>query len=344
MSFFKYLKDNKKLLALYFILMSFISLTIYFDRNNRVLGSDLLYIEFVSLIIFILYLLFDYYSKKKHIKILMEFQKSKDKTPILPPPIESKDEIYTLIINDIYNDYLEKLDLITSDASENQEFMTSWVHEIKTPITTSKLLMDTCTDNLSKKDLSSLREELLKIDDYVEKALYYSRTDSFSKDYVIGDVNINKLIKESIKKHSIIFIKKNIKLNLHISDECTAYSDKKWLLFIIDQIISNALKYTNHNGIISFYSKENDLENVLLIEDNGCGIKKEDMGRLFTKSFTGQNGRMHNIKATGFGLYLSQKLAKKLGHFITIESEYKKGTKVYIHFPKYNDYYDITKM
>jgi signal transduction histidine kinase len=172
--------------------------------------------------------------------------------------------------------------------------------------------------------------------------LYYSRSDNFSKDYIISEVNINKLIKESIKKHSILFIKKHIKLVNEISDTLIVDTDKKWLLFIVDQLVSNALKYTHDDGSISFKASENDKEKLLTIEDNGIGIKAEDLKRIFSSAFTGYNGRNENLKATGMGLYLSQKLAKKLGHHITLESEYGKGTKVTIHFPKWNDYYSVT--
>lgn len=344
MSFMKYLKDNLKLILFYFILMSFISFTIYFDRNNRVLYSNLIYIEFVSFFMFLLYLFLDYFSKYRYIKKLLELEKSQDKTPILPPPEDCKDELYSSMINNLYEEYSNKVDAILHNVTENQEFMTVWVHEIKTPITTSKLLLDSGQDNFSRVDLLSLKEELLKIDDYVEKALYYSRSDSFSKDYIITDVDLNKLIKESIKRHSVIFIKKNIKLSILVDENFTVDSDRKWLLFIVDQLLSNALKYTSKDGQINFKTMSDDKEKILIIEDNGCGIKEEDMQRLFTKSYTGFNGRLHNTKATGFGLYLSQKLSKKLGHYITIESKYNSFTKVYLHFPKWNDYYEVTKM
>ena len=147
-----------------------------------------------------------------------------------------------------------------------------------------------------------------------------------------------------MKKHSVLFIKKHIKFIDEVPEAFTVDTDKKWILFIIDQLISNALKYTADNGSITFKSFEDDKEQVLAIEDNGTGIKSEDLNRLFSKAFTGYNGRNENIKATGFGLYLSQKLAKKLNHYITIESEYGKGTTAFIHFPKWNDYYNVTRM
>lgn len=344
MSFIKYLKENLKLLIFYILLMTFIIMTMYLDRRNRLLDADVLYIIFVSAVMFIFYITVDYFSKYKHMKKLLTLETSEDKTPVLPEPVDFKDEVYSSIIENLYNYYMESIKNIENEFTENKDFMTAWVHEIKTPITTSKLLIDKDKDKLPEGIVESLAEELEKINDYVEKVLYYSRSDNFSRDYILSEVNINKLIKESVKKHSVIFIKKHIKLWNEVPEAFTVDTDKKWLLFIVDQLLSNALKYTGINGSIAFKSCENDKEQVLIVEDSGAGIKNEDINRIFTKAFTGFNGRNENLKATGFGLYLSQKLAKKLGHYITLESEYGKGTKVHIHFPKWNDYYNVTKM
>lgn len=344
MSFKKYLKDTINFLLFYSLLMTFIILIIYFDRKNRVLPSSLLYIIFVSIVMLIIYISIDFFAKYQHIKKLLQIEALKDKTPILPKPIDYKDEVYSLIIGNLYEYFIETTKNIDTEFKENKDFITSWVHEIKTPITTSKLLIDSNNPNSTEKTLESLEEEIEKINDYVEKVLYYSRSDNFSKDYMISEVTIDKLIKESVKKHSILFIKKHFKLTTHVPVSFTVYTDKKWLLFIIDQLLSNALKYTNKGGSIVFSSFENDKEKLLIIEDNGTGIKSQDLNKIFSKAFTGYNGRNANLKATGLGLYLSQKLAKKLGHYITLESEYGKGTKAIIHFPKWDDFYDVTLM
>ncbi|MBZ9618110.1 sensor histidine kinase [Clostridium estertheticum] len=287
----------------------------------------------------IIYISIDYYVQFQHIKKLLFVKDSEDKTPILPSPMDYRDEIYAQIIQMIYEDFMKMARVTETDFKENAEFMTAWVHEIKTPITTSKLLLES-----EEKGCDSLKEEIEKIDDYVEKVLCYSRSNSFSQDYILSEVSINKLIKESIKKHSIIFIKKHIKLINKVPETLIIDTDKKWLLFIIDQLLSNSLKYTSNGGSIIFKHTEAEKEVLLIVEDTGIGIKSEDINRLFKKSFTGFNGRNENLKASGMGLYLSQKIAKKLGHYITLESEYGKGTKVIIHFLKWDNYYDVTKM
>lgn len=339
MTFIKYLKDNFRFIMLYIVLLTFVSGFVYIDEKNRMMASNISYLIFVSIFLMVIFIAYDYNVKKRYLRKLSMCNNDKDKTPILPEPSECKDEIYAAMIDELYRSCSKKLSILEKEFEDNKEFVAAWVHEIKTPIATSKLLIESGDLNLK-----SFKEEIDKIDDYVEKVLYYSRCDDFSRDYIISEVSVSKLVKESIKLHSGIFIKKRIRLNLEIDDDFCVDTDKKWLLFIINQIISNSLKYTSKEGTILVKAWEAQDEKLLLIEDNGIGIKKEDLSRIFAKSFTGYNGRSEASKSTGLGLYLSYKLAKKLGHNITVESEYNKGTKLYIHFPKWCDYYDVTKM
>lgn len=339
MIFIKYLKDNIRFIIFYIFLITFVSMFTYLDEQNRMVKSNVVYMILVSIFLMCIFIAYDYSIKSRYIKELLLCKKDEDKTPILPKPFEHKDEVYMSMIEDLYMNYIEKLNNLEGEFDDNKDFITAWVHEIKTPIATSKLLIES-----EELNLKSFKEEIDRIDDCVEKVLYYSRSDDFSKDYIISEVNVGKLVKESIKLHSSIFIKKHIKLKLEMDDNFSVDTDKKWLLFIVNQIISNALKYTNLGGEILIRASQGDNEKTLLIEDSGVGIKKEDLSRIFAKSFTGHNGRKENSKATGLGLYLSYKLARKLGHSITVESEYNKGTKLYIHFPKWCDYYEVTKM
>jgi Signal transduction histidine kinase len=315
---------------------------VYFDRTNRLLDSNIYYIAGVSAVFFIIYLAADYIIKNRHIKQLVNETISKNDAPILPKPQDYKDEVYTDVIQKLYTHYIEGLENTEKEYRENREFMTSWVHEIKTPITTSRLIYQ--GGSIGKPETASLIEELSKIEDYVEKVLYYTRSDDFSKDYIITEENLSSIVKGSVKKHAMMFISKKINFKDEVSSEITVDTDKKWISFIVDQLISNALKYTHEGGSITIKSQCIDKEKLLIIEDTGVGIKSEDIARLFSPSFTGYNGREENSKATGFGLYLSQKLAQKLGHHITIESEHGRGTRAIIHFPFWNDYYDVTKM
>lgn len=341
MSIFKYLKENIRLILFFIILMLFISAVIIFDRSNRLLPSDSMYIIAVSFILFISYMLIDYIKKSKHIKSLLKESNSRGIAPVLPKPESSIDEAYTSIIERIFGDYINRTEKQNDEFKENIDFMTAWAHEIKTPITVSKLLLE---GSMDRSDIDSIKEEMDKIENYVEKVLYNARSGEFSNDYIIAEENLNKLITESVKKHSMLFIKKHIEFNDNIQHNLEVDTDRKWLLFIFDQLLSNALKYTPEYGCITVTSEKNRREKILNIIDNGSGIKSEDLKKIFAKSFTGSNGREINSKATGFGLYLSQKLAKRLGHYLTIDSVYGKGTKVSVHFPYLSDYYNVAKM
>lgn len=338
MSFLRYLKENLRLLGFYAVLMLFITGILVFDKKSVRMDLNITYLIAISTLFFMIYILSDYYIKLQQIKKLLAVKDSNDKTPIMPEPVDYKDEVYCSIISDLYDSSVNSMRDIEGKFNENVEFMTAWVHEIKTPITTANLILN------DKLDRESLKEEMDKIDEYVEKVLYYTRSENFTKDYIVSDISINKMVKESIKKHSLMFIKKHLKVVCDISDYFTVETDKKWMLFILDQLVSNAVKYTDIGGTITFYVSENDDEKTLTVQDTGIGIKEEDMNRIFSEAFTGFNGRNKNSKSTGMGLYLAQKLSKKLGHHITAESEFGKGTKMVVHFPKWDDYYNITKV
>lgn len=164
--------------------------------------------------------------------------------------------------------------------------------------------------------MDKLEDELSKIDNYVEQAFYYSRIDSFSNDYFITEIELNQLIKDCIKKHAKIFINKHIRFQL-FEEKQYCNSDIKWLLYILDQLVSNWLKYTMESGTIRFEFEEDQKEKRLMVTDSGIGIAMEDLSRVFEKGFTGSNGRNYS-KSTRMGLYLARQMAIKLGHELSI--------------------------
>ncbi|MFD3157783.1 sensor histidine kinase [Haloimpatiens sp. FM7330] len=337
----EYLQDKKFLFLFFFILMGFISTVIYLDNTVKVSIDNILYINFVSFIFFLLYLFGEYFSHNKYYKSMNYLMKNETENIVntLPSPKTNEQELYHKLISNIYEDQNNKIDNLYKEKKDNLEFITSWVHEIKTPIAVSRLIIENNLANIEDNTLNSLEEEIDKIDNYVEQALYHSKIDSFSKDYFINEINLERIVKDLVKKHAKTFINKKIQIqmediNLNIT------SDKKWITFIINQILSNSLKYTDEGGKIKFSTKKNNKEKILIIEDNGVGIRQEDIGRVFHKGFTGYNGRK-NSKSTGMGLYLAKKLSRKLGHDISIESSYNEYTKAKIHFPKLTDYFNV---
>ena len=222
---------------------------------------------------------------------------------------------------------LEQINKYKYKEEEFEEFMELWVHEIKTPLSTINLI----TENNPSKTSESIKEETKKINNFVELILFYARSQNLEKDYLIKNTNLKDVINKVLINFKTDFILKNIALNM--SDlNYQVKTDSKWLEFISKQIISNSLKYLKENPKISIYAKKGKENITLYFEDNGIGIDKKDLPRVFDKGFTGQNGRS-KYNSTGMGLYLVKKLCEKLSHGVEIKSKLNEGTIVKIIFP-----------
>lgn len=204
------------------------------------------------------------------------------------------------------------------------DYYTLWVHQIKTPIAASQLLVQDVTDRNIR---SLLEREIFKIDAYVHLVLQYLRLENFHDDLQLKQVALEQLVKEVVRKYSLFFIQKGLTINLDDLD-VKVISDEKWLLVIIEQILSNSLKYTKSGGIEIYFK-----DNTLYLKDSGIGIKDSDILRVFERGFSGYNGRLTQ-QSSGLGLYLSKKIADQLGHEISISSQVGQGTTVSIHFQK----------
>ncbi len=196
-------------------------------------------------------------------------------------------------------------------------------------------------ENNKNEVTKSIYEELQKIEDYVEQALFYARSNTVEKDYFIRKVKLKEIVNESIKKNKNVLIQEKIAINIHDVD-LDVYTDNKWIVFILNQIIQNSVKYgkQNQNLEIEIYAKHGNENIKLYIKDNGIGIKKGEIQKVFDKGFTGTNGRLLNKKSTGIGLYLCQKLCNKLGIAIQLDSVQDEGTNVQLIFPK-SSYIDM---
>lgn len=335
----EFLQDYIDYILFNFFIMMIISLTVYFDNTVKIDIDNIIYLNALVLFIFILFLLQQFLKKKKQLDVIVDILAKDHRDHIvslLNEPLSNEQRLYFMLLRKLSEECSNKLDGFYEEKKDFSDFINYWVHEIKTPITASKLLLK--SESKSKDEILDIMEDkVMSIENYVEQALYYLRVDSFSKDYFIGEINISQFINSIIKKSAKLFIAKKIKIQLENLD-FTVHSDIKWLNFIVEQILLNALKYTDKNGIIKIYGYFDDKEQCIIIEDNGIGIKQEDIMRVFDKGFTGYNGR-ENLKATGIGLYLSKKLSNKLGHDISIESVYSEYTKVFVHFPRMIDYF-----
>ena len=221
---------------------------------------------------------------------------------------------------------LEKKNQQQDELQQNQKNMLDdfglWLHQIKTPVAALDLLIQ-----LGQIEPRRMKNEVFKINEYLQMILNYMRQNLDQADLVFQQLSIEKIIKSVVKKYATFFSQKNLSLQLG-NLEGQVYSDQKWLIFILEQVIFNAIKYTEDGTISIAFS-----ENQLIIKDTGMGIRAEDLPRVFEKGYTGMNGREQQ-RASGLGLYLSQEAAGKLGCHLYLESQVKKGTKVTIVFPE----------
>lgn len=334
-----YLSNRKFILLLYLATALFTGIIISIEEEGSLINSTGLYVVEVSLVFLACYLTIDYILRRRHCNMLQKMMSmdTMDWINSMPVPFDTEQKIYHELLIKLYQDYNRRLDELNMKNREDLEFVTMWVHEIKTPIAASKLIIENSLDDPSEKTLYSIEDELDKIEDFIQMSLFYSRSNDFAKDYIINSISLEKVVQNCIKREYSGIMNKKLQLMMEKLD-LSVDTDEKWLGFIIKQILDNAVKYSQPGTHIKIYTEQKEMENILYIEDEGVGIKKEDIGRIFDKNFTGMNGRRH-YTSTGIGLYLSQKLARKLGHLITVASEEEAGTRFAIHFTKNSNIY-----
>ena len=234
--------------------------------------------------------------------------------------------------------YGNRINELSCSVEDFKEYVEMWIHEVKIPLSSLMLMNYNRND-----DVVTRSAGLSELDNYLEQILYYVRSENAQKDYIISDCRLSKLIAAVAVKNKDDILENNIDFQVENADAdvCT---DSKWLEFILNQIISNSIKYRDEKktdgSVIKIYVVKNDKSTVLNIYDNGIGIPAADLPRVFDKSFTGENGHAYS-KATGMGMYIVKNLCEKLGHKITIESVKGEYTLVSIEFFK-NDFYKET--
>lgn len=336
MTILEYLQ-SRKLIIFLILLYSFTNLTVFFVYGSNL--EPVLY-AFVIYIVFLLIIgIIDYIKiYKKHILLSTydtDTNNSLEKIMVSNEFLSTKSTINETILNDYQNIilsleqlYKEQLSTHSKKEQELSDFYTLWVHQIKTPIAALRLIFQTSPDNIS-----AMKTELFKIERYIDIILGYLRIDNLNQDLVLSHYLLEDIVKQVVKKNSVLFINSHLSLKLDNLSQ-TILTDEKWLLFAIEQLISNAIKYTLSGEIHIYansYKKDNLNITELTIKDTGIGISSEDLPRIFDRSFTGFNGRADK-KASGLGLYLCKTILTKLGHKISITSKIHEGTCVTVTF------------
>ncbi len=322
MTFLRYLVYEKPYIYLYF--GSFlISAAVFFTDSKGNWGWETFFYAYIlSFVVLIGFLVFRY---QQHLQVIRHMASEEYES------LSLEGEFAKSYIEELKREHIRDMNRIHEKQKEHYDFIVSWFHEIKTPIAVLRLLQQTDMDS------ASLREEITKIENYVDQALYYAKLDSFNQDYDIQNYDMIRIVKEVVKAHSKTFISKKIRINIE-AESLNVQSDPKWLQFIVNQLVTNSLKYTEYGGEITISATETKKEKQLLIQDNGIGISPSDLPRIFNRGFTGETGRIHT-KSTGMGLYLAQQLSNKLGHYISCTSKVGEFTQFIIHFPQDSDPY-----
>ena len=301
----------------------------------KALKVDTYTIVFISILnligVFSCYI-YDYFNRKKYYDNLFKNLDGLDKKYFIAEILESGDFIESNIIYSVLEECTKSMKDEVADLKRNindyKEYIETWVHEIKTPIASARLILENDEGYINK----SVLEEIEKVEGFIEQVLFYVRSSTVERDYIIKKIPLKNSINSVIRKNANILIEKRVKIQLE-DIEKKVYCDSKWIEFILQQIISNSVKYMDKDEkYIKIRCLEKDKNIILKILDNGIGISEKSIEKVFEKGYTGENGRKYN-NSTGMGLYLCKKLCLKLGLGISIKSKLGVGTEVTIVFP-----------
>lgn len=331
MTFLKFMSE--KILTILLIIFSLITVEIFFMTYP--LNTFIkIYTPIIIITSYLIGLIYEYNKKKKYYdyldKMLNQLKEKYLITEVIKKPEFIEGKILYETLEQINKSMHENVNKYKYNVKDYKEYIELWIHEIKIPLATSKMIIENNKNNATR----SIEEELDKLENYIDQALYYARSNTVEKDYYIKKTNLKELVNESIKKNKTMLIQEKVEMNAHDLNNII-YTDSKWIIFILNQLIQNSVKYKNKERTleIEIYSKENKDNTVLYIKDNGIGIKKNEINRVFEKGFTGTNGRLSNKKSTGIGLYLCKKLCNKLGISIELDSKENEYTEIKIIFP-----------
>lgn len=332
MRFKDFLKE--KLLLIIGIILAILSIEILLLAYNI---SFLVRIYCVSIIILVLILaiIIEYKNKNNYYNTLLKNLESLKEKYLISEVIKTPNFIEGKILKEVLQDtgksMLENVNYYKNIQQDYKEYIELWIHEVKTPISASKLIIENNKNDVTK----SINEELDKLENYTEQALFYARSSVVNKDYIINKTKLKEIVNGAILKNKTTFLNEKITLILDNLKDEDVYTDSKWAIFIVNQIMQNSIKYSKkEDKKIEISSSKKDDKVILYIKDNGIGIKNKEISRVFDKGFTGENGRITGQKSTGIGLYLCKKLCDKLGLGLELSSKKDCGTEIKIIFPQ----------
>lgn len=336
MKLVSYIKDKVISIVIYLLMVVLISLILKVFNLDK---SVLIVIFLILIINGIMIILINYFRKRSYYNNILGMLDKLDKKYLVLEtvlePTTYEEEIVNNILYDINKSMIENINIQKRSINEFKDYIEMWIHEVKLPIASMVLKCHNHKEVNSNELLSIIR----RLDNDIDQILYYMRSEITEKDFIISEVSLKDIVRSVSLKNKDDLLENKIELEVNVDNECV-YTDKKWMEFILNQIISNCIKYKKEkDSFIKIISNVSEDKVNLIVYDNGIGISKGDIKRVFDKSFTGKNGR-DKIKSTGMGLYIVKNLCSKLGHNIYIESDLDEYTKVIIEFGK-NNYYNF---
>lgn len=280
----------------------------------RIVGNSLDCIALILIVwsvILAAFLAKRYYDRKAQMDKLLKLAEQLEAryllAEVMEKPERADDQAYYQLLRMAGRSMLEQIGEVERERAEYKEYVEQWVHEIKTPITAMKLLCENHRSEWTKELLA----ELEKTNFFTEQALYYARSEHTEKDDSVREIRLFDVVHQAIAENKYLLLHNGVRLDLQETEDAV-YSDEKWLCFILDQLIVNAVKYRAEHPVLQFYTECRGDQIVLCVQDNGIGIEAGDLPRIFEKGFTGKNGRKTGQNATGMGLYLCRRLCDKL--------------------------------
>lgn len=334
----EYLKDKVLLLLIHIVCMCLLAVFLGLTGYSR----DYCVVILVCWVFILgIWLAVQFLSRRRYFQEMENVLKKLDQRYLLgelmPWSFRLEDRLYRSLIRKSNKSVIERIHQIEYEQKEYREYIESWVHEIKAPITAIALNCENHRDERSRYILV----ENKKVENYVDMALYYARSDAVYKDYMIAETDLQDVAEKVLMQNKYYLIQRRIQADVECRD--SVFTDKKWIGFILNQLVWNSAKYSRENGAHIWITTESRQNGILLkVKDNGVGIRKEELTRIFEKGFTGTNGR-ETERSTGMGLYLCYKLCGKLGIDIRAVSEEEEGTEIILEFPISSFFADYRK-
>lgn len=330
MQFWNYMKSKVTVLLINVAALLCLAVFLLLLKTSE---TAVVLIVVVWILVLAVYFFVDYRVRRTYFQELMTVLEELDQryliAEIMKPGHRLEDKLYWEILRKSNKSVIEKIHDLENSQKEYKEYLESWIHEVKTPITAIHLTCENHKEEYTKQILVELDE----IENEVEKVLYYARMEQVHQDYLVHPVNLRETVLSAIRMEKRHFISSGLQIDLDMGDTVVS-TDEKWVIFILKQIFSNSMKYRKDTEAkLHIYMEHGKRQKSLILEDNGWGISEGDMGRIFEKGFTGENGRRENSRATGMGLYLCKRLCDKLGIGLICESKKDKYTRMILTFP-----------